>query len=261
MSPLQTSLFAFVHGGRVTIIEKFDVSWHTPPQCQIHLAYTSSKWHGTAKHYTSQKSKNKIRITSSFMSYIWTHHVKLILIKGALTILSITVLYYKQVITILPIAVCILGVILHSPPFFFSEHILLLGLLGGYCLVVVNSSSCGCHCFWCYEGIEPPLYGWQGSPLPMGGSIPYQGVDVCSSLFLTQRGTYQLHPLCFGVANHDPIPWVVMLVSRSTIQWHLSAALSFPQPNAHVPLWHQQPCCVTCGLHLSSMDAPVGSPQ
>ena len=37
------------------------------------------------------------------------YHVKLILIKGVLTTLSIAVLYYKQVTTILSITVCILG--------------------------------------------------------------------------------------------------------------------------------------------------------
>ena len=41
------------------------------PQCQIHLPYQPScKWHGTVKHYTSQKSKSKNKITSLFMSYI-----------------------------------------------------------------------------------------------------------------------------------------------------------------------------------------------
>ena len=45
------------------------------------------------------------------------HHVKLILIKGILTILSITVLYYKQITTILSMAVYIF---LHSPPFFLQ---------------------------------------------------------------------------------------------------------------------------------------------
>ena len=37
------------------------------------------------------------------------HHVELILIKGILTILSIAVLYYKQVTTILSIGFCNLG--------------------------------------------------------------------------------------------------------------------------------------------------------
>ena len=66
------------------------------PWCQIHPAYHPSyKWHGTVKHYTIWKNKSKIRITSSFVSYIWMYAVELILIKGVVTILSIVVLYYK----------------------------------------------------------------------------------------------------------------------------------------------------------------------
>ena len=38
-----------------------------------------------------------------------------------------------------------------------------------------------------------------------------------------------------GLVNHDPVPWVVALILRFTIWWHLWAAMSFPQPNTHVP--------------------------
>ena len=40
----------------------------------------------------------------------------------------------------------------------------------------------------------------------------------------------------FGLANNDPVPWVVVSVMGSTIQWHLWAAMSFPQPNIHGPV-------------------------
>ena len=128
------------------------------------------------------------------------HHVELILIKGVLTIQSIAVLYYKQVTTILSIAVCILGVILHSTPHFFSEHVLVFRLLSGYCLVAVNCGFCGCHNFWYYEGIKPPLYGWQGS-LCLGGSIPCQGSRHLLIPFPTWRGTYLLHTPCLVLLN------------------------------------------------------------
>ena len=66
--------------------------------------------------------------------------------------------------------------------------------LCGYCLVAVNSSSCGCHHFWYYEGIKPPLYGQQGSLFMWVGVLCVREVDVCVSFLLTWRGTYPLHP-------------------------------------------------------------------
>ena len=61
----------------------------------------------------------------------------------------------------------------------------------------------------------------------------------------------------FGLANNDPVPWVVTLVLRDTIQWHLWATMSFPQSKHTCSPWCLQPCHVTCGLHPSSMDALV----
>ena len=75
MSTLQSRPFVLVHGGGL-------LSFKNMTQTNI-------------KHYTSRKSKSKNRITSMYVSYIWMCHAKLILIKGILTILSITVLYYK----------------------------------------------------------------------------------------------------------------------------------------------------------------------
>ena len=96
MSPLQTGPFALMHGGGLLSFKNLMQTDIPCPWCQIHPAYwLSHKWHGTVKHYSSQKTKNKTRITSSFVSYIWLYAVKMILIKGVLTILSITVLYYK----------------------------------------------------------------------------------------------------------------------------------------------------------------------
>ena len=96
MSPLQTGPFALMHSGGLLSFKNSMQTDIPHSQCWIHPAYQPShKWHGTVKHYTSWKSKNKIRITSSFVSYIWMYHVELILIKGVLTILSIAVLYYK----------------------------------------------------------------------------------------------------------------------------------------------------------------------
>ena len=72
----------------------------------------------------------------------------------------------------------------------------MLRMSGGYCLVAVNSSFCGCHCFWCYKSMKSPLYGWQGSLFVWVGVFCIREVDIYSSLFPTWRGTYLLHPQC-----------------------------------------------------------------
>ena len=61
----------FVHGGGLLSFKNLMWTDVPHPQCQIDPAYwPSHKWHGTVKHYTSWKSKSKIKITSSFVSYI-----------------------------------------------------------------------------------------------------------------------------------------------------------------------------------------------
>ena len=119
------------------------------------------------------------------------------LIKGVLTILSIAVFYYNQVTTILSIAVHYLGVkfgVDLFTPSVFNEDTLMLRLSGGSSLVVINSGFCGCHQFWCYKDMKPPLYGQQGSLYVWVGVFCIREVDVYLSLLLTQRDTYLLHP-------------------------------------------------------------------
>ena len=69
MSPLQTGPFMLCMVEQL-LSSKNSMQTNVPlSQCQIHLPYwPSHKWHGTVKHYTSRKSKNKI--TSSFVPYI-----------------------------------------------------------------------------------------------------------------------------------------------------------------------------------------------
>ena len=62
--------------------------------------------------------------------------------------MSIAVLYYNQVITMLSIAVHYLGVKFGVHPFtpsVLNEHTFMLRLLGGFSLVVINSDVGGCH--------------------------------------------------------------------------------------------------------------------
>ena len=84
-------------------------------------------------------------------------------------------------------------------------------LLSGYCLVPVNSGFCGCHHFWCYEGIKPPIYGWQGSLFVQVGVFCIREVDICLSLFPIWRGTYPLHPPCLVLLTmtqfHEWLHW------------------------------------------------------
>ena len=101
-------------------------------------------------------------------------------------------------------------------------------------LVFVNSSFCNHLWFRCNESIKPPLDWWLGSLFVWVGVLCVNEVDASLSLFLTWKGTYLLHPQS-GLANHDPVLWVVTLILRLTICWHLWVVTSFPQPNAHVP--------------------------
>ena len=72
-------------------------------------------------------------------------------------------------------------------------------------------------------------------PLHMGGSIPHQGGRCLLIPLPNMEGYLPITSLKFVLANHDPVPWVVALVLRFTIWWHLWAVMSFPQPNVHVP--------------------------
>ena len=132
------------------------------------------------------------------------HHVKLILIKGVLTILSIAVLYYKQVTTILSITVHNLG-LSNIHPLSFNEHALMLRLSGGYCLVAVNSSFCGCHQFWCLQGYEATPLWVARLPLHMGGSILHQGGRHLLIPLPDMEGYLPITTPMLGLANHDPV--------------------------------------------------------
>ena len=71
--------------------------------------------------------------------------------------------------------------------------------------------------------------------LQLGGNTPHQG-RRCQ--FITNPDMEGYLPTTlplFGVANHDPVPWVVVSVMGFTIWWHQQAVTSFPQPNVHVP--------------------------
>ena len=95
-------------------------------------------------------------------------------------------------------------------------------------------------------------------PLCVGGCTLHQGGRCLLVPLPDTEGYLPITSPMFSLANHDPVLWVVTLVSRFTIQlciyeqWHHSLS------QMHIcPLWCLQPCHVTCGLHPSSVDAPM----
>ena len=151
--------------------------------------------------------------------------------------LPIAVLYYKLVTTIPSIAVHILGGEPTFTPLFLSMSTSSCSgcwVVTG--LVNVNSGFCGCHHFWCYKGIKPPLYGQQGSLFIWVGVFHIREVDICSSLFPTQRGTYPLCHPCLALLTMTRFCELSHQSQGSLSRWHLWAVTSFPQPNACVPL-------------------------
>ena len=177
--------------------------------------------------------------------------------------LSVTVLYYKQVTTILSIAVCNLGWSNIHPPLFWCAHALMLWLSGellsGCCqlwvlLVIIDT---GATRVWSH-----PSMGGQGSLFIQVGVLHIRKVDICSSLFLTRKDTYPFHP-----------PSLVLLTMTKFCEWlHHSrgslsdgtywAVTSFPELNAHVPFWCLQPCHHdTCGPWPILCGCSIGHPQ
>ena len=102
-------------------------------------------------------------------------------------------------------------------------------------VLVIGFSSCSCCWLRCHEGIKPPLNQGQGSLFIWVGVFCIQEVDASLSLFFDMEGYFPITPPMFGLANCDLVPWVVILISRFTIQWLLQAAMSFPWPNTCVP--------------------------
>ena len=71
------------------------------------------------------------------------------------------------------------------------------------------------------------------------------------------EGYLSITPPKSGLANCDLVPLVVTSVSRFTIQWHLWAATSFPQPNVCVPFVIYSHVTLPVVFTPSSVDALV----
>ena len=73
-------------------------------------------------------------------------------------------------------------------------------------------------------------------PLHMCGSIPYQGGGWQFIPPPDMKGYLPISPpTMFGLANCDPVQWVVVSIFGFTIWWGLWAETSFPWPNVCVP--------------------------
>ena len=74
-------------------------------------------------------------------------------------------------------------------------------------------------------GMKPPLFRQWGSLFLWVGVFCIKEEDASSSLSSVWRGTYLFHsPTLFGLANHDPVWWVVTSVLVFTIcqcQWYM----------------------------------------
>ena len=96
-----------------------------------------------------------------------------------------------------------------------------------------------------------------GVPLWMSGSILCQGrwlqviekpdMEGCIPVTYPQWSCY-----------HDSVPWVVMVVIQSTIQWHLWAGDVYPSAKCMKSCKHPLPLHITWSLHPSSVDTLVG---
>ena len=64
-------------------------------------------------------------------------------------------------------------------------------------------------------------------------------------------------PILFGLAYHDPVLWLVASLLGFTICQHQQVWTSFPPALCTCSFWSLQPNHITCGLHPSSVDAPV----
>ena len=118
--------------------------------------------------------------------------------------------------------------VVQLPPFIWEAH---------FHALIVNSgflANFGFSYFW-MEGMKPPLHGWWGSPLLVGGSIPHQGGRLMLSFLLTWG--YLPVSLPLFVLPCQPWPSSVSgcILLGFTICQHQQALTWFPLPHVHVP--------------------------
>ena len=121
---------------------------------------------------------------------------------------------------------------IHSIPFLLSTS-----SCSGCHAVLVFLDSGFCSRYWliqCNEGIKPPFNWWQGS-LFVGWEYSALGERCHFVPPPNTEGYLPITPPMFGLANCDPVPWVVVSILGFTIWWCLWEAVSFPQQNACVP--------------------------
>ena len=116
----------------------------------------------------------------------------------------------------------------------------------------------GCQ-FWfgSLEGMMPPLYRWLGSLFRWVGAFCIREADYC--VLLSNMGvTYPFHSPLF---IWPCLPWPSSMIGCIPLGVHYPPA-SMGIDVVHYALcmcsfWSLQPNHITCGLHPSSVDAPV----
>ena len=114
------------------------------------------------------------------------------------------------------------------PPFLF-RHVLMPTSIW------FSSVMVPCGSLWMSWGNIATLISVAVVPLQLSGSILNQGRwwQVVKELDMEEWISISF-PQCS--CYHDSVPWVVLAVIQSAIQWHLQAQTSIPLPNEHDPV-------------------------
>ena len=105
-------------------------------------------------------------------------------------------------------------------------------------------------------GNKATLTSVAGVPLWISGSILHQGGWQQVIKKLDMEGCIPIKYPSWSCCC-DSVPWVVMAVIQSAIQWHIWAGDIYPPSKCMWSCRHPLPLHITWSLHPSSVDTPV----
>ena len=147
-----------------------------------------------------------------------------------LTILSIAVQSFVGVIfwrLFNPVAWVTPQGLSNCPPFFLGKHILVLWLL-----ILVSWLILVFHLLEWRVWSHPSM----GGKGPSSGGWEYSASGRETGIVIPpDMGYLCIQPPLFGLANHDPVQWVVIFILGFTIHQHQWALTLFPLPHVRVP--------------------------
>ena len=132
------------------------------------------------------------------------------------------------------------------PPFLFRHSLMPTPSQFGSVMVP-------CGSLWMSSCNRATLMLAAGIPLQLSGSIPNQGRWWQVIKELDMEGCTPI-PYSLWLCYHDLVPWVVVVVIQSTIQWHLQADI-YPSAKHTWSCRHPLPLHITWSHHLSTVDA------